>query len=150
MFFETGILNLTNWLGNVILPTLSALFFAIAIIRFVGPLQHQNWMYAGFLSLMASGILRSLEFFSTQQAWDDPDLYWMSLMNLVNWIANVMMPLYGVVQIVVGIMQFAGVGHRVYGGSWMRHLVAAVGCFILSGMVRLAEWFIEQGTGGVS
>ena len=150
MLFETGILNLTNWLGNVILPTLSALFFAIAIIRFVGPGQHQNWMYAGFLSLMASGILRSLEFFSTQQAWDAPDLYWMSLMNLVNWIANVMMPLYGVVQIVVGIMQFAGVGHRVYGGSWMRHLVAAVGCFILSGMVRLAEWFIEQGTGGVS
>ena len=37
MLFENGILNLTNWLGNVILPTLSGLFFAIAIVRFVGP-----------------------------------------------------------------------------------------------------------------
>ena len=34
--FENGIVNLTSWLGNVILPTLSGLFFAIAIVRFVG------------------------------------------------------------------------------------------------------------------
>ena len=102
-------------------------------------------------ALMVSGILRALEVFSSQQAWDNPDLYWMSLMNLVNWVCNVMMPLYGVLQIVVGIMHFAGVGHRIYqGGSWMRHFVAAAGCFMLSGMVRLAEWFVQQGTGGVS
>src|SRR5687767_10635964 len=72
MLFENGIVNLTNWLGNVILPTLSALFFAIAIVRFVGPGQHQSWMYAGFLSLMVSGVLRALEVFSSQQAWDTP------------------------------------------------------------------------------
>jgi hypothetical protein len=36
MSFEDGIFNLTNWAGNVILPTLSGLFFAIALIRFVG------------------------------------------------------------------------------------------------------------------
>jgi hypothetical protein len=74
----------------------------------------------------------------------------MSLKNLVNWICNVMMPLYGSLQIVVGVAQFAGIGHRTYhGGSWMRHWMAAAGCFMLSGVVRLAEWFIEQGTGGV-
>ncbi len=151
MMFENGIVNLSSWLGNVILPTLSGLFFAITIIRFVGPGQHQNWMYGGFLCLMASGILRSLEFFSSQQAWNDPDLYWMSLMNLVNWTCNVIMPLYGVLQIVVGVMHFAGIGHRMYhGGSWMRHFVAAAGCFMLSGMVRLGEWFVRQGVGGVS
>jgi hypothetical protein len=144
-------LNLTNWLGNVILPTLSALFFAIAIVRFVGPGQHQRWIYAGFLSLMVSGILRALEVFSSRQAWNDPDLYWMSLLNVVNWVCNVMMPLYGVLQIVVGIIQFAGIGHRVYPGSdWMRHFVAAAACFMLSGIVRLAEWFVTHGTGGIS
>jgi len=133
MLFENGIVNLTSWLGNVILPTLSGLFFAIAIVRFVGSGQHQNWMYAGFLSLMASGILRALEVFSSQQSWNDPDLYWMSLLNLVNWICNVMMPLYGVLQIVVGITHIAGVGHRIYQGGildaafrgccWMFHVV---------------------------
>jgi len=34
MSFTNGILNLTNWVGNVILPTLAALFFAIAVLRF--------------------------------------------------------------------------------------------------------------------
>jgi hypothetical protein len=42
MNFEDGILNLTNWAGNVILPTLSGLFFAIAIVRFMKPDQHQR------------------------------------------------------------------------------------------------------------
>jgi hypothetical protein len=151
MSFETGILNLTNWLGNVILPTLAALFFAIAVVRFAGPGQHQHWMYAGFLALIASGILRALEVFSSQQAWNDPDLYWLSLLNVVNWVCNVVMPMYGVLQIVVGITHLAGIGHRVYQGSdWMRHFLAAAGCFMLSGIVRLAEWFVMQGTGGVS
>jgi hypothetical protein len=149
--FANGILNLTNWLGNVILPTLSGLFFAIAIIRFVGAGQHQRWIYGGFLCLMVSGIVRALEGFSSQQAFNDPDLYWMSLENLVNWICNVMMPLYGGLQIIVGVAQFAGIGHRMYhGGSWMRHWMAAAGCFMLSGVVRLAEWWIEQGAAGVS
>ena len=149
--FANGILNLTNWLGNVILPTLSGLCFAIAILRFVGAGQHQSWMYGGFLCLMASGIVRTLEGFSSQQAFDDPDLYWMSLENLINWICNVMMPLYGGLQIVVGVAQFAGIGHRMYhGGSWMRHWMAAAGCFMLSGVVRLAEWWIQQGAAGVS
>jgi hypothetical protein len=150
MSFETGIVNLTSWLGNVILPTLSALFFAIAIVRFVGPGEHQRWIYGGLLCLMASGILRALETFASQRSWDDPDLYWIALLSLVNWIANVLMPLYGVAQILIGVMHLAGIGHRVYqGGVWLRHFVAAAGCFMLSGMVRLAEWFVEQGTGGV-
>jgi hypothetical protein len=148
--FANGIVNLTSWLGNVILPTLSGLFFAMAIIRFVGAGQHRSPMYGGFLCLMASGIVRALEGFSSQEAFNDPDLFWMSLKNLVNWICNVMMPLYGSLQIVVGVARFAGIGHRIdHGGSWMRHWMAAAGCFMLSGVVRLAEWFIQQGTGGV-
>ena len=151
MSFETGILNLTNWLGNVILPTLAGLFFAIAIIRFVGPGQHQSWIYAGFLSLMASGILRALETFSTQRPWNDPDLYWIALISIVSWVCNVIMPLYGVLQICAGVVHFAGIGYRMYqGGQWMRHFVAAACCFMLSGIVRLAEWFVRQGSGGVS
>jgi hypothetical protein len=149
--FENGIFNLSSWLGNVILPTLSGLFLAIAILRFVGPGEHQTWLYGGFLCLMASGIVRSLEAFSLQQAWNDPDLYWVSLRTLVNWVCNVMMPLYGGLQVVVGVVHFAGIGHRMYpGASWIRHFMAAAGCFMLSGIVRMAEWFVQQGVGGVS
>jgi hypothetical protein len=151
MLFENGILHLTNWLGNVILPTVAGLFFAIAIVRLVGSGQHQHWIYAGFFSLMVSGMLRALETFSTQRAWNDPDLYWIALISIVNWVCNVIMPLYGVLQICIGIAHFAGIGYRMYqGGSWMRHFVAAGCCFMLSGIVRLAEWFVQQGQGGVN
>ena len=83
MSFQNGIFNLTNWAGNVIMPTLSGLLFAIGFMRFVGSGQHQKWLWAGFLSLMVSGILRGLETFASQTAWDDPDLYWIALMSLV-------------------------------------------------------------------
>ena len=150
MSFENGILNLTNWSGNVIMPTLAGLFFAIALIRAVGPGQHQKWIWAGFLSLMVSGILRALETFSSQAAWDNPDLYWIAPMSLVNWVCNVVMPMYGVLQIGLGILHYSGIGFRMYGGGdWMRRFLVAAGCFMLSGMVRLSEWFIVQGVGGV-
>jgi hypothetical protein len=150
MSFENGILNLTNWTGNVIMPALSGLFFAIGLMRLAGAGQHQRWMWAAFLSLMVSGILRGLETFASQSVWDDPDLYWIALMNLVNWVCNVIMPLYGTLQIGAGILQYSGIGHRMYGGSnWMRHFLVAAGCFMLSGIVRLSEWFIQQGVAGI-
>ena len=43
---------------------------------------------------MVSGILRGLETFSSHSAWDNPDLYWVALLGLVNWVCNVVMPLY--------------------------------------------------------
>ena len=150
MSFENGILNLTNWTGNVIMPTLSGLFFAVGLIRFVDSGQRQRWMWAGFLCLMVSGILRGLETFALQRSWDDPDLYWYALMNLINWVCNVIMPLYGALQVGAGILHYSGVGYRMYGGGdWMRHFLVAAGCFMLSGIVRLSEWFIEQGVAGV-
>ena len=34
MSFYNGLLNLTNWAGNVIMPTLGALFIALAVVQF--------------------------------------------------------------------------------------------------------------------
>ncbi len=92
MSFTNGILNLTNWAGNVILPTLAGLFFAIAVLKFARSEPYAAAMYGGFLCLMASGLLRAMETFASQRAWNDPDVYWMSLVSLVDWICNVVMP----------------------------------------------------------
>jgi hypothetical protein len=108
-------------------------------------------MYAGFAALMVSGILRGIETFSQQRAWNDPDAVWVTLLGLVNWSANVFLPLYGVLQIVMAILHYGGMGFRIYPGApWARHIVAALVCFGLSGTLRLAEFFIAQGAGGVS
>ncbi len=64
---------------------------------------------------------------------------------------RIFLPLYGVLQVVIGVMHFGGMGFRIYPGApWARHILSAMICFGLSGVLRLAEFFIAQGTGGVS
>ena len=150
MDFLRGLTNFTNWLGNVILPTLAGLFFAIAVFRYARGRSHGYAHWAGFLCLMVSGLVRGLETFSTQAAWNDPDAMWITLRGVVNWTCNVLMPLYAVLQIVQGVLAYGGIGHRLYSGMpWMRHFAAAGMALTLSGLVRLAEFFVAQGRGGV-
>jgi len=151
MDFLAGLTNLTNWFGNVIMPTLAGLFFVVSVLRFSRGGSHQYSMYAGFAALMVSGLLRAIERFALQRAWNDPDAIWITLLGLVNWSANVFLPLYGVLQVVIGVMHFGGMGFRIYPGApWARHILSAMICFGLSGVLRLAEFFIAQGTGGLS
>lgn len=148
--FENGLLNLTNWTGDVIMPTLAGLFFAAAIYRFskAHPYSHLSW--AGFAALMCSGLLRALEAFAQQAAPTDPDRYWLSILTMVNWVGNVMLPLYGVIQVVMLVLHSAGVLERIsIGDAWVRNMVAAMMCFGLSGLLRLAEFWIQSGTAGV-
>ena len=60
----TGITNLTNWMGNVIMPTLAALFFALGVLRYAHGQAHTYAPWAGFLCLMVSGVLRGIEKFA--------------------------------------------------------------------------------------
>ena len=46
MDFLTGLTNVTNWSGNVIMPTLAGIFFVIAILR-AARSAFQYAMYAG-------------------------------------------------------------------------------------------------------
>jgi hypothetical protein len=84
MNFVNGMLNLTSWLGNVIMPTVAGLFAAAAIFNFTKGRNYQHLAYAALASLMCSGLLRALESFSNQAAWNNPDRYWISILTLVN------------------------------------------------------------------
>ena len=149
MSFTNGLLNLTNWAGNVILPTLCGLFFAIAILRFARSEPYGTAMYGGLLCLMASGLLRALETFASQRALNDPDVYWVALVSFVDWVCNVLMPVYAGLQVAAGALRI-GIITRIHPTEgWMRHFLAAGLCLLLSGLVRLAEFFVLQGTGGV-
>ncbi len=150
MSFYNGILNLTNWGGNVILPTLAGLFIAIAIIQFSKGVEYSHAMYGGFLCLMASGLLRAFETFASQRNWNDPNLVWAALVSLVDWICNVLLPVYAALQVVAGGLQLAGVANRFQPISWMRHFAAAGLCLLVSGLLRLAEFFVAQGAGGIT
>ena len=107
MSFYNGILNLTNWAGNVIMPTLGGLFIAIAVIQFARGYHHlySTWAYGGLMCLMVSGLLRMFEKFTGQLGWNNPDLYWNSLLNLVDWFANVILPVYAGMHVAVGALE---------------------------------------------
>ena len=151
MVFLNGITNLTNWMGNVILPTVAGLFFALGIVRYAKGYSHSYITWAGFLCLMVSGLLRGLEHFAGQAAWNNGDVVWITLRTSVNWLCNGFMPVYAVIQIVAGVLAYGGVGHRIYSGMpWVRHFAAAAMALMLSGLLRLAEWFVARGTGGIS
>jgi len=148
--FENGLMNLTNWAANVIMPTLAGLMFAAAVYRFgkAQPYAHLSW--AGLACLMCSGLLRLLESFAEQATATDPDRCWIALLGLVNWTANVILPLYGTIQVVMTVLHLGGVLERMnVGDSWARNALAALMCFSLSGLLRLAEFWIQNGTSGV-
>jgi phosphotransferase system glucose/maltose/N-acetylglucosamine-specific IIC component len=70
--YWTAILTLTNYVGNVILPTYAALEVAKLILGFGGVFDRLNigddWLrhlFAAMMSLMVSGILREFEHFVT-------------------------------------------------------------------------------------
>ena len=100
--------------------------------------------------MMCSGLLRTLEAFAQQAGPNDPDRYWISILTLVDWVGNVILPTYGVIQIVLMVLHSAGVLERMtIGEAWVRNFVTAMMCFGLSGMLRLAEFWIRNGTAGV-
>jgi hypothetical protein len=106
-------------------------------------------MWAAVAALSVSGLLRAMETFSSQLAWNDPDLIWNTLLNLVNWVGNVFLPVYAAGQVVLAAAMYVNVGHWMPGSAWLRHLTAAGLCLLASGVLRLAEFFVTNGTGGV-
>jgi hypothetical protein len=111
--FYNGFLNFTNWSGNVILPTVAGLFFALAIFRFSKGQPYSHALYSGLLALMASGLLRAFEKFASQRAWNDPDVYWISIVTLVDWVGNVLMPIYAAIEVTAGGLALA-TGERIH------------------------------------
>lgn len=148
--FEHGVLNLTNWTANVVMPVIAGLFAAGAIYRFSKSQPHTQLSNAAFAALMCSGLLHVLVAFAGRAGADNPDRYWLSILALTNWVGNVLLPLYGTVQVVLAVTHFAGLLERMtIGEAWVRNMAAAMMCFGLSGLMRLAESWIQHGTAGV-
>jgi hypothetical protein len=149
MSFDHGFLHLANWMGNVIMPTLAAVFLIAAIIQFSKGHEFSHSMYGAFACLMVSGLARAFETFASQRAWNNPDVYWMALVTMINWVGNVILPVYAAAQVALGALRIGMFSYIHPTSSWMRHFLAAGLCLMVSGLLRLAEFFVTQGTGGV-
>jgi hypothetical protein len=64
--------------------------------------------------------------------------------NIINWVGNVIAPVGAAGAVVGGIMHYA------MGRAALRWFATAGGLLAVSGLTRMIEFFITQGTGGVS
>lgn len=67
-----------------------------------------------------------------------------AFLNFINWIGNVIAPVGAGVAVVGGIVSYAS------GRGYIRWIGTALGLLAVSGLTRLLEFWIQQGTGGVS
>lgn len=148
MSLDGAIANLASWSGNTMMPTLAGMFFAGAVYRYSKEGPFERLLYGGFASLMCSGILRAIEGFVQHAGPTSADGYWMAVMGLVNWTANVILPVFALTQLGAMALHMGGVVSEIYPGStWIRKFVAAMGALMVSGIVRLAESMITQAHG---
>jgi hypothetical protein len=66
-----------------------------------------------------------------------------AFLNLVNWIGNVIAPVGAGICVVMAVVSYA------HGRGVVRWAVAAGGLLAVSGLTRLLEFWINQGSGGV-
>jgi len=148
MSLDGAITNLASWGGNVIMPTLAGGFFSFAVYRYSKSGPFENYLYGGFASLMCSGFLRALEGFVQHAGATNADGYWLALLSLVNYTANVILPVFALTQLGAMALHMGGVLDQIYPGStWIRKFVAAMGALMVSGIVRLAEAMITKAHG---
>ena len=109
MSLDGAVVNLASWAGNVMMPTMAGAFFAGAVYRYSKGGQFEQLLYGGFASLMCSGMLRALEGFVQNAGPTSADGYWTAVMNLVNWVANVILPVFALTQLAAMAMHMGGV-----------------------------------------
>jgi hypothetical protein len=130
------------------MPTMAGLFFAGAVYRYSRGGQFEQLLYGGFASLMCSGVLRTLEGFVQHAGLTSADGFWMATMSLVNWVANVILPIFALTQLAAMALHMGGVVAEIYPGStWIRKFVAAIAALMVSGMMRLAESMVTHAHG---
>ena len=77
--------------------------------------------------------------------------YWSAILSLANWVGNVILPVYGGIEIVRAVLGVGGFFERLnIGDDWIRHFIAGGACLCVSGLMRLMEHFIAAGTSGVA
>jgi hypothetical protein len=148
MSFDGGIVHLASWGGNVIMPTLSGLFFAGAVYRYSKGGAFEQLLYGGFASLLCSGMLRTLESFVTNAGTTNADAYWLALATFVSYVGNVILPMFALTQFGAMALHMGGVLSEIYPGSiWIRKFIAGVGALMVSGILRFAEAMVTQAHG---
>ena len=142
--FLTGLEGLTEWLGYLILPTLAGFCVVMAIYNYREGRNGERSMVAAILCLMGPACALLVSAWVTNgapAAAAGADAYSGALMNALNWVGNVILPLSAGYNVARGVLQgqmkhFNSVQDRVH------YFIVAFACLCVSGILRLLEHFV--------
>ena len=141
--FLTGLEGLAGWLGNLILPVIAAYCIVLALVAFGERRDAGRYVAAALLCLLGPGLASLAEAFVTNTPANAHDVYYNALVNLINWVGNVIMPMAASFYVIRGILALGGVMERLnIGDDWLRYFAVAFGCLMVSGIMRLLEHFV--------
>jgi peptidoglycan/LPS O-acetylase OafA/YrhL len=142
--FLTGIEGLTEWLGYLILPTLAGFCIVMAIYAYREGLNGERHMVAAILCLMGPACALLISAWITKGAPSTApgaDGYAGALMNALNWVGNVIMPLAAAYNVARAILQHE-MKHFNSVESEAHYYIVAFACLSVSGILRLLEHFV--------
>lgn len=114
-----------------------------------------KWSFLALASLLAIGFLQCLPLVSYGQNLGQQPAVGQAVqgetaaqpegtvLNLVNWVGNVIAPVGAALAVVMAVVSYS------QGRGVMRWSVTAGGLLVISGLTRLIEFWIANGTGGV-
>ena len=146
--FSSGLVYMANYLGNIVLPICSALVIAFGIYAYSQRQDGQRFIVGGMACLLVSGFVREAAFFFGSTT--DSTMFMVGILGLVNWVCNVILPLYAVYCIARGALTLSGFMENYFiGDDWMRYFLTGGACLACSGIVRLIEYFVVTAHGGL-
>jgi hypothetical protein len=141
--FLTGLQGLTEWLGYLILPTLAGLCVCMAIYNFREGRDGERGMMAAIVCLMGPGCALLVSAWTTAAPPVPTDAYSGALMNGVNFVGNVLLPIFAAYNVTIGVLSLGGfLKHFKSQQDVVHYFIVAFGCLTVSGILRLLEHFV--------
>lgn len=142
-----AILLLVNWLGNVIMPIMAGLFLAIGVYKYSKGESIERTVAGCMVAVSISGLTRLAEYFvaTAPATTAGGDTYSNALLNVTNWVANVILPVYAGIEVVRGGVSFEELSSIRTDLKPVKHFATAFMCLSCSAILRLIEYFVAQG-----
>lgn len=142
-----AILAMVNWLGLTMMPILAGLFLAVGVYKYSKGESIERAVIGVLVAISISGLTRLAEYFvvTSPSVTAGGDTYSNALLNVTNWVANVILPVYAGVEVVRAGMSFEELTTLKTDLKPVKHFMAAVMCLSVSATLRLLEYFVAQG-----
>ena len=134
-----AILAMVNWLGLIVMPVMAALFLAIGVYKYSKGESMERCVIGVMVAISISGITRLAEYFVATSAGNSvvTDTYSNALLNLTNWVANVILPVYAAIEVVRAGISFEDLTTMRTDLRPVKHFATAVMCCAVSAIMRL-------------